>query len=378
VVPRTIEVLEKRLRETGVRHPSVERQGATRILVRAPYKDAAGLTPFLAAQGRLTFQLADSEAGLNAALLQRAVPIGDELLPVMSGGGPPAMLVKRQVYLTGDQVKDAGWGSPGGKVTINFRLDDAGRAAFAKLTREHIGGIVAIVLDGKVLTAPTIQEPIEGGSGQIDGNFTIESANALAALLRAGALPAPLTVLDARTVTANEGANTSAAQWLFTGAVLALFGVPLLAIFVAFHVLVWRPHRERALQNGRKPALSQIEAVIACVRRTFQFSGRARRSEYWWFTLGNIALILIALVIDCGLNPADPRPYVMGAAYWTLTLVLLIPSLAVAVRRLHDTNHNGWWLLFSLIPLIGALVVIVQQVRRGTPGDNRYGPDPLA
>lgn len=114
------------------------------------------------------------------------------------------------------------------------------------------------------------------------------------------------------------------------------------------------------------------EAVrSALIERYADFQGRAPRSEYWWFVVFNILMsIVIALV---------------GAVTQTLgnvldvivTLALIVPNLAVSVRRLHDTDRSGWWFLLVLIPLIGTIILIVWFVMRGTDGDNRFGPDPL-
>lgn len=130
------------------------------------------------------------------------------------------------------------------------------------------------------------------------------------------------------------------------------------------------------------------EAITTCLKEKFAtFSGRAPRSEYWWFWLFTaigptviwLAVALLSLLI--GFIDAATGLIFMGLAgilVCIALLALLIPSLAVAVRRLHDTNHSGWWLLIGLIPFIGALYLIFLYISAGTPGENDYGPDPLA
>jgi uncharacterized membrane protein YhaH (DUF805 family) len=101
-----------------------------------------------------------------------------------------------------------------------------------------------------------------------------------------------------------------------------------------------------------------------------QFSGRARRAEYWNFFLVNL---IIMLVLEFVLGFMH-----LGFIAYLYSLAVLIPSIAVGIRRLHDTNRSGWWLLISLVPFVGIVVVLVLLALEGTPGPNQYGPDPKA
>jgi uncharacterized membrane protein YhaH (DUF805 family) len=115
-----------------------------------------------------------------------------------------------------------------------------------------------------------------------------------------------------------------------------------------------------------------MTAVRTCVQQKYaDFSGRARRSEYWWFVLFNIILGIVAAIIDKGILGSE-----MGLIGIIVSLALLIPGIAVGVRRLHDLGKSGWWLLVALIPLIGAIILIWWFIQEGTPGDNEYGPNP--
>ena len=107
------------------------------------------------------------------------------------------------------------------------------------------------------------------------------------------------------------------------------------------------------------------------------FGGRARRKEYWYFCLFNILISIVLAIIDrvAGTFIASGRIGLLGGLYM---LAVLIPSLAVTFRRLHDTNHSGWWLLIVLVPLIGAIVLLLFLVRDSQPSENRYGPNPKA
>ena len=111
-----------------------------------------------------------------------------------------------------------------------------------------------------------------------------------------------------------------------------------------------------------------------------RFSGRACRSEYWWFQLLVVLLISAATVIDVmafGFDPMGDEPTANILA-GVVALAVFLPSLGVSVRRLHDRDHSGWWLLWGLFPLIGGLILLYQYVQRGTDGDNRFGPDPIS
>jgi uncharacterized membrane protein YhaH (DUF805 family) len=115
------------------------------------------------------------------------------------------------------------------------------------------------------------------------------------------------------------------------------------------------------------------EAVATCLRRYAVFEGRARRSEYWWFFLFNVLMQAATGLVDAALFGQDS----VGLVNALYGLAVLLPGLAVAVRRLHDVNRSGWWLLISLIPVLGILLLIVWFCRRGDAGPNRFGTDPL-
>jgi uncharacterized membrane protein YhaH (DUF805 family) len=117
------------------------------------------------------------------------------------------------------------------------------------------------------------------------------------------------------------------------------------------------------------------EAISSGFRNYVNFSGRAARSEFWFWVLFSILVSIAAGIIDFGLFGI--RDGVSPISSLT-SLALFLPGLAVSVRRLHDTDRSGWWILLFLIPLIGAIVLLVWYCSRGTPGGNRFGPDPLA
>lgn len=121
------------------------------------------------------------------------------------------------------------------------------------------------------------------------------------------------------------------------------------------------------------------DAIRTCLGKYADFQGRARRAEYWWWVLfvilASIAAGIVDSLIGAALTGGGGGLPVFGAA---VSLAAFLPSLAVAVRRLHDTDRSGWWYLLVLLPVIGFIVLIIFFVQRGTAGPNRFGPDPLA
>lgn len=233
-VGQSIEIVRRRIDETGTREPTIQRQGTDRILVQLPgVKDPERIKRLLGKTAKLTFHLL--ERGTTAAAAcgpGRRPPPGALCLPSDDqrdvDGAPIQYLVKRRVMLSGDTLVDAQGTFQDAQPVVSFRFDAVGARRFGDVTRRNVGHPFAIVLDRKVISAPVIREPILGGSGVISGNFTVQSAQDLALLLRAGALPAPLTVLEERTVGAELGADSIAA-----GKVASVLAVVLVIVFIA-------------------------------------------------------------------------------------------------------------------------------------------------
>jgi protein-export membrane protein SecD len=230
-VDQSIEVVRKRIDELGTREPTIERQGDDRIIVQVPGLDnPEELIKILKTTAKMTFQLVDESA--DPVQLQKGiVPIGDELLKTKADDSRPSetLAIQKRILVAGDRLTDArqSFDQRGGQVVVTFRFDTIGARQFGDVTKNNVGHRFAIVLDKEILSAPTIQEPILGGSGQITGNFTVKGANDLAVLLRAGALPAPLKPIETRTVGAELGADSIKA-----GSYSALGGLVLVALFM--------------------------------------------------------------------------------------------------------------------------------------------------
>jgi preprotein translocase subunit SecD len=210
-VDQSIEVVRRRIDELGTREASIQRQGAERILVQVPgERDPENIKRLLGRTARLTFHLVDLEGSVAEAQAGR-VPPGSMLVRADDGGGaggPTHYLVKRKVELSGESLTDSQPSFQDNQPVVSFRFDSAGARTFGRITQENVGKPFAIVLDDSVISAPNIREPILGGSGIISGSFTVESANELSILLRSGALPAPLNVIEERSVGAELGADS--------------------------------------------------------------------------------------------------------------------------------------------------------------------------
>jgi uncharacterized membrane protein YhaH (DUF805 family) len=119
-----------------------------------------------------------------------------------------------------------------------------------------------------------------------------------------------------------------------------------------------------------------MEYMIMPLKRYADFQGRSRRKEYWMFALFIFLVSIVLTMVDMGMGTGTPTGF--GILSGLFSLAILIPSIAVGVRRLHDTDRSGWWILIGLIPLIGAIVLLVFYVQDGTPGPNKFGASPKA
>src|ERR1700716_10600 len=198
---QSIQIVERRVNELGTVEPLIQRQGVDRILVQVPgLQDPTRLKELLGKTAKLDFRMVDLTVPADQAQ-QGRVPPDSELL--MSSTSPKTpYVIKKQVLVSGADLTDAqpGFDQRSGEPIVRFRSNTSGSRKFAQATSENVGQPFAIVLDNEVISAPVIREPITGGSGQISGSFTVQAANDLSILLRAGALPAPLTIIEERTV----------------------------------------------------------------------------------------------------------------------------------------------------------------------------------
>jgi len=205
------EVVRRRIDELGTREPTIIRQGSNRIVVQVPgLQNPEALKSLLGKTAKLEFKLVDLTANPADVAAGRA-PAGSQVLPYPGnplGGGKIA--VKRRAIISGDELTDAtqGFNPQTNEPVVNIRFNGQGGRKFARVTQDNVGKPFAIILDNSVLSAPNINEPILGGSAQISGSFTVESANALGIQLRSGKLPVALKVIEERTVGPQLGADS--------------------------------------------------------------------------------------------------------------------------------------------------------------------------
>ncbi len=201
-IEQSIQIVERRINELGTVEPLIQRQGIDRILVQVPgLSDPQRLIELIGKTAKLTFRLVDMSVSAEQAQQGRVPPESDLLYGPQKEGGQTYVIEKR-IMVSGEDLTDAqpGFDQRTSEPIVTFKFNTNGARRFAQVTQENVGRPFAIVLDNEVISAPVIREPILGGSGQISGSFTVQQANDLAILLRAGALPAPLQVIEQRVV----------------------------------------------------------------------------------------------------------------------------------------------------------------------------------
>ncbi len=226
ILQQSIEIVRRRIDQMGLVEPIIQRQGTDRILLQLPgVDDPQRIKEILGKTAKMTFRMVD----VSPEAAQGRPPPGSEVLPSDDRSGPPSWVVRKKIEVDGGELEtaSAALDQRTGQWIVNFRFNSNGGRKFANVTKDNVGKPFAIVLDGKVISAPVIREPILGGSGQISGNFTVQSANDLALLLRAGALPAPLSVIEERSVGPDLGADSIRA-----GIIAVLIGFVLVVAYM--------------------------------------------------------------------------------------------------------------------------------------------------
>jgi preprotein translocase subunit SecD len=223
LIDQSIEIIRRRIDETGTKEPIIQSEGQNRIILQVPgAENPEEIKQKINTTAKLTFHAVMGESPVEPG---KVPDPGNMVLPDLEG---QYWEVVETATLGGENLVDASQGYDDfGRVAVHFKFDTRGGKIFGDFTRDNVGRLFASVLDGKVISAPRIQEPILGGQGQITGNYTAEEAAELASLLRAGALPASLKILEERTVGASLGADSIEA-----GAKATLIGSVLIVIFV--------------------------------------------------------------------------------------------------------------------------------------------------
>ncbi len=269
-VEQSIEVVRRRIDETGLREPNIQSQGSDRILVQLPgLDDPERIKRLLGKTAKMNFHLLDPQVRADPAMFRRPPP-GIMVLPaddeVTATGEPVYYLVRKRVMVSGETLVDAQSTIDRGQPVVSFRFDPVGARKFGDVTKRNVGKPFAIVLDNRVISAPVIREPILGGNGQISGNFSAESARDLALLLRTGALPVPLIVLEERTVGPGLGADSIRA-----GKIASVFSLVVVILFMAMAYGLMGIMANVALLLN----LVMIAAVLSVLQATLTLPGIA-------------------------------------------------------------------------------------------------------
>ncbi len=224
-VDQSITIIQRRIDGSGVLNPTIARQGTDEIVVQLPgISDPERIKTLIGTTAHMTFQMVDWSAQPGPV-----APLGDEQLP-MANNPAQSMDVFSSIAVDGADLENAQASTDPqtGEWVVNFTFNSIGARKFADVTTANVGKLFAIVLDGKIIEAPVIREPITGGAGQISGNFTAQSATDLALLLRAGALPAPLNIVEEQSVGPGLGADAIRA-----GALSLAAGFVFVLVFMA-------------------------------------------------------------------------------------------------------------------------------------------------
>jgi SecD/SecF fusion protein len=227
---QSLEIVRQRVDQVGVAEPTIQRVGSDRMLVQLPgLQDPTRLRELLGSTAKMEFHMVANNVEQGQPL-----PPGVSMLP--DAKTSQQYPIEDRVALSGERLTDAraGFDQRTQEPIVSFRFDSVGARQFAEITQANVGRPFAIVLDGKVLSAPVIREPITGGSGQISGSFTVEDTTVLSALLRAGALPAPLTVIEERTVGPDLGGDI-----IRMGVYTGIAGFLLVVIFIVALYGAW-------------------------------------------------------------------------------------------------------------------------------------------
>lgn len=223
-VNQSIEIVRRRIDELGTKEPVIQRQGTDRIVVQLPgLQNPEYVKTLLGKTAKMAFHLVDSSS--SAADARRGRLSNSSKL--VKGSEGETYVISRKAVVGGEHLVDAQPSFQEGEPVVSFKFNSIGGKKFGEATKNNIRERLAIVLDNEVISAPTIQTAILGGSGIISGNFTVKSANDLALLLRSGALPAPLEVLEERTVGAGLGSDSIKA-----GAIACVIGLIAVVVFM--------------------------------------------------------------------------------------------------------------------------------------------------
>jgi preprotein translocase subunit SecD len=290
-VDQSLDVFRRRVDPEGTKEISIQRQGIDRVLIQVPgLQDPTELREILGKVAKLEFRLV-AEPGAN--------PSDVETLPSDEGG---PLQIERRVMVDGADLTNAepGFDQRSGQPVVNFRFNVTAARKFGQVTTDNVGKPFAIILDNRVISAPRILSPITGGQGQISGNFTVESANRLAILLRSGALPANFTIVEERTVGPGLGQDS--------------------------------------IDAGKKAAYVAAGLVFAFMLATYGLFG----------IFANLALAIHILLIFAIMTKLGATLTLPGIAGIVLTIGTAVDANVLIYERIREENHLGRSMVASL------------------------------
>ncbi len=265
VIDQSIEIIRMRIDSSGTKEPILHRQGDRYILLQVPgAENPQELKKLLGQTAKLTFHLVDESADVNQVMQTGAR--SDQILVESRDHAGYFYVIKKQPELTGDMLIDASANLQNSQAGVAFEFNSMGARLFAEVTKNNVGKRLAIVLDGQMLSAPNINESINGGRGIISGNYTLQSAGELALLLRAGALPAPLNIIEERNVGPSLGVES-----IIGGKKAATIGMAGVMIFMIWTYGIFGLFANIALMAG----ISYIIAIIGAIGATLTLPGIA-------------------------------------------------------------------------------------------------------
>lgn len=292
VIDQSIEIIRMRVDSTGTKEPMIQRQGKKHILLQVPGEEDPGyLKNLLGQTAKMTFHIVDESATTSShdnsvMLLPLKDKEGTEEANIM-------LPVKKKALLSGDMLVDARANFYNAAPVVEFEFNAVGSKIFAEVTKENHHKRLAIVLDNEVLSAPTINDPILGGKGHITGNFSVEAANELALLLRAGALPAPLNIVEERSIGPNLGLDS--------------------------------------IEAGKKAGILGFVAVVIFMIWSYGILG----------IFANIALTLAMLYIFAMLTMFQATLTLPGIAGIILTIGMAVDANVLIYERIREELHKG-------------------------------------
>jgi len=289
-VEQSIEVVRRRVDEAGTREPTIIRQGEDRIVVQVPgFSDPQELKKIIGPAAKLTFQMVD-----ETVLTGGAMPPTSAWFESADGSGEQKLPLQKRILVSGENLTDAQQSfEQSGLPVVSFKFDSVGARKFGEATSKNVGKRFAIVMDNKIISAPVIKDAILGGSGIISGHFTVESARDLALLLRAGALPAALTVLEERSVGADLGADS--------------------------------------IEAGKHACIIAIVGIVVAMILLYGIFG----------VFANVALIFNGILTLGALSALDATLTLPGIAGIVLTLGMAVDANVLILERVKEEMRNG-------------------------------------